>query len=87
MKEIMIVDDHEGMRVLYKTVFGRMRDMRIMHLSESAENAVAFLKGKRPDLIIVDHSLPGMDGIEFTKRVRGGLPETKILIVSGYEPE
>ena len=87
MKEVMIVEDHEGMRVLYRATFGKSKEMRIMHLAESAEHALGLLDGTMPDLIIVDLSLPGMDGVEFTKRVKKQSPETKILIVSGYDPE
>jgi DNA-binding NarL/FixJ family response regulator len=38
-----------------------------------------------PDLLLVDISLPGMNGIEFTRKVHNDFPEIKILIVTGHE--
>jgi DNA-binding NarL/FixJ family response regulator len=75
-----LVDDHplvlEGLRKLLEPSFkvvGVMRDGR---------EAVAAAERLRPDLVIIDLSMPGLDGVEATRRLRATVPETRILVFS-----
>lgn len=53
--------------------------------AESAEKALALLEeGLRPDLLVTDHLMPGMNGTDLAHAVLSALPSTQILIVSGY---
>jgi DNA-binding NarL/FixJ family response regulator len=44
------------------------------------------LRGLRPDIVIVDISTPGMDGLQAARMIRGGLPQSKVLIIRQSDP-
>jgi CheY-like chemotaxis protein len=86
MKKLLIVEDNEDMRLLYKRLFRREKDWAVYE-SETAENALEMTPGLLPDLILVDISLPGMSGLELSQKIRRSYPLTKILIVTGHDPD
>ncbi|KMQ52731.1 two-component response regulator [Chitinispirillum alkaliphilum] len=87
MKNILIVEDHEEMQILYGAFLKKEKDLNIQHQAKSGEEALEALKKYRPDLIIVDITLPEMSGIEFTRRAKKIFPHSKILVVSGYDTD
>ena len=76
-KTIAVVEDNKDSRLLIRTILGD--HYRITEYSSSYE-ALEGLKRKVPDLIILDISLPGMDGVELLKRLRSN-PRLKRLPV------
>ncbi len=84
-KKIMIVEDHEEMQILYKAVFKKEHQLEIIALEDCAEDAMNKIPELKPDLIIVDITLPGMSGIEFTKYIHQKYPHIKILVVTAFE--
>ena len=86
-KSIIIVEDHEEMQALYEVMFRREKQVEVVALVPDTETAFKKIKDSNPDLIILDISLPGMSGIEFTKIIRNEFPAIKILVVTGHEPE
>lgn len=84
-KKVMIVEDHEEMRILYNAVLRRVGELEIVYQAESGEDALEKLPQFRPDLIIADVSLPGMDGIALTERVDRLYPNIKVLVVTGHD--
>jgi len=56
-----------------------------VHEAASAEAALAAIEsGMRPDVLVTDHMMPGMSGVELAHNVRARLPSTRILIISGF---
>jgi len=86
-KRIMILEDHEEMQILYKALFRREKDVEIVSQVPDADEAYEGIKELHPDLIIVDISLPGISGIEFTKTICKAFPQMRVLVVTGHEPE
>lgn len=84
-KKVMIVEDHEEMQILYKAVFKKERQIEIIAQEDSAEDAMKKIPELKPDLIIVDITLPGLSGIEFTKYIHKNYPHIKILVVTAFE--
>jgi CheY-like chemotaxis protein len=79
----LLVDDEE----LARTSTGEMlRDLGYeVAEAESAEEALRLIgNGLRPDLLVTDHLMPGIDGTDLARMVRSERPEVQILIVSGY---
>jgi CheY-like chemotaxis protein len=80
---VLLVDDEELVRM-------STADMLAMfgyHVAEagSAEEAVRLVRGGlRPDLLVTDHLMPGMNGAELARKLRADRPELPVLIVSGY---
>ncbi|HMB91975.1 MAG TPA: response regulator transcription factor [Rhodothermales bacterium] len=83
--QIFIVEDHPIMRQAYANVLDREPDLDLCGTSASAEEALETLKEVSCDLVVVDVSLPGMDGLAFTERFLKMKPETLVLIISGHD--
>lgn len=81
---ILIVEDHELTRFGLKTAFESCDYVENIYEAESAEVCLDIIKDQAVDLIIMDLGLPGMDGIEATKRVREYNSETKIVILTSH---
>jgi DNA-binding NarL/FixJ family response regulator len=82
---IMVVEDHDAVRhALRDWLALSVPDCRIIE-SNSGEKAIEVAKTESPEVIIMDISLPKMDGIEATRQIKAILPETKIIILSIHE--
>jgi two-component system invasion response regulator UvrY len=84
---VFIVEDDEDIRSMYRILFGRMVGVEVVGMAQSAEEALELMGAARPDVAIIDLSLPGMDGIELCHRLKGKNWGVKLLVVTGYERE
>ena len=88
-KIILAVDDDPAMQSLYFSIFRRHAKEFVLQLSPSGEDALFLLEQKKPDLLLLDWNLPGINGIEVLKRVRSN-ETTKslpvIMVTSEEEP-
>ena len=87
MRRLLIVEDHQDMQVMYRVIFRKCPDIEIVAQVTTAEEALSILPDMRPDLIIVDISLPGMDGIMLISEIRTIYPDLKILVATGHDPD
>lgn len=79
--KILIVDDEEdNLALLYRTLRGKYE----VHRTTSPLQALEILKEKHIDLILSDHKMPEMDGVELLKRVYDSYPNTMRLLVTAY---
>jgi DNA-binding NarL/FixJ family response regulator len=83
-KRIVIIEDDESCRFLYRCHLGEIHDLEIIAEFENAEEALLQIPQLKPDVVIVDYTLPGMSGIEFAEWLHQ-YPEIKVLLVSGHE--
>ena len=83
-KRIAIIDDDETSRFLYRHYFQSVSDIEIVAEFENAEEALSDIPRLKPDVVIVDYTLPGMSGMDFTDRLTQ-YPEMKVLLVTGRE--
>lgn len=82
MIELLLVDDHAVVREGYRRLFERRPDLKVAAEASDAEAALQCLRSTRVDLIVLDLSLPGMGGIELTRRILQRIPDARILIFS-----
>lgn len=83
-KKILIVEDSQDMRLVYKRMFRKQEKIELAE-AETGEAAWELLPIFRPDLSIVDISLPGMSGLDFIEKSREQYPAVKLLVVTGHE--
>ena len=79
---IMIVDDHPLFREGLKSIIGRDQRYKIVDEAGSGQSALGKAQKIKPDLIMVDLSLPDMSGIQLTRQILAKLPQIKIIIVT-----
>lgn len=83
--QIFIVDDHPIVRQGLKTLIEQEGDLHVCGEAGSAAEAMKLFPDCNPDLILVDISLKGPDGLELTKSIRSVRPNLPILIVSMHD--
>jgi CheY-like chemotaxis protein len=82
MKKILVIDDEENIRLLYKEELEE--EGFIVELARSGEEALEQLPLFRPDLITLDIKMPGMGGLEVLKRIREKERDLPIILCSAY---
>ncbi len=80
--KILIVEDEEFVRKALERLL--RRDGYTVLSAPSAEEALKLLREEEVDLVISDHLMPGMKGLEFLEVVRQRLPETLRIVLTGY---
>src|ERR1051325_1038448 len=82
---IMIVDDHEVMRDALRNILSLEPDLLLVAEAENGQAAIDSIAGTAPDEVLMDGSMPGMNGIEGTRRLRELRPDLKIIGLTLYE--
>jgi len=85
--DVLLVDDHKIMRDGIKAILSRGDEFRVAGEAETGTDAVQFVKKFRPDLVLMDIGLPGLNGVETTAEILRYHPECKIVILSMYDDE
>lgn len=83
MIKLMIVDDHPVVREGLVAMLESAKGFRVAASSGSGEDAVSEFLKARPDVIVLDIRLPGMDGFETLERMRRFVPDVKVLLLAG----
>jgi DNA-binding NarL/FixJ family response regulator len=84
---IVIVDDHKILRDGLKAILRTEADFEVVGECDNGSDATSLAKKLRPDVIIMDVAVPGLNGIEATGEVLRHVPEAKVLVLSMYDDE
>lgn len=84
---LLLVDDHQIVRAGLRMLFQAEPDMEIVGEASSGDEALAFVPTLQPDVVIMDVAMPGMNGIEATRRIREISPHTAVLALTMHEDE
>jgi len=82
-----MVEDHKLLRVGLKAIFDEYPNLQVIGEAEDGLTAVKLTKELKPDIILMDIGLPGIDGIEATRRIKESNPEIKIIILTSHSDE
>ncbi len=79
---LLIVDDHEAIRLGVRTLFASTDSVKICGEAQNGVDAVRMVWELSPDLVILDLSMPGMNGFETAEQIRAIAPSVKIVFLS-----
>jgi DNA-binding NarL/FixJ family response regulator len=81
---VMIVDDHTVLRDTLKLLLATHPEVEVVGEAADGRQAIDLAEQIKPDVILMDTAMPGLNGIEATETIHKRLPRTKILMLSGY---
>jgi two-component system invasion response regulator UvrY len=84
---VLIVDDQAFFRSAARAVLAVMPGFAAVGEAWSGEEAVARVAELSPELVLMDIHLPGISGIEATRRIRAAHPDTAVMLLSTYKAE
>jgi len=84
---VMIVDDHEMVRLGACSYLEAQPDISVVAQAGSGEEAVKLAQEYIPDVVLMDLVMPGMDGVETTRRVKNISPRTQIVILTSFHQD
>jgi DNA-binding NarL/FixJ family response regulator len=82
---VLLADDHEIVRDGLRTVLAAERDIEIVGEAENGWQAVELARKLRPAVVVMDISMPVLDGLEATRIIRNTSPLTKVIILSLHD--
>lgn len=82
---ILLVDDHAVVRAGYSTLLQHTANIEVIAEADNGQSALREFIDKKPDIVIMDLSLPGIGGLEAIRRIIARDPEAKILVFSMHE--
>jgi len=82
---ISIVEDNDKLRGTLAKVIGRAEGFRCVSDYATAEDALAALPKVKPEVVLMDINLPGMNGVECVRKLKALLPQTQVMMLTVYE--
>jgi NarL family two-component system response regulator LiaR len=84
---VMIVDDHEMVRQGAAGYLEAQEDLHVVAEASSGEEALTLAKELVPDVVLMDLVMPGLDGVEATRRLKDDSPRTQIIILTSFHED
>lgn len=87
MVSVLLVDDHKLMRTGIKLILDDTADIRVVGEASTGEEALERARALKPNVILMDVSMPGIGGLEATRKLAMSLPETRVIVLSAQTAE
>lgn len=81
---VLIIDDHEMVRIGLAAVLNTEEDIEVVGEAENGEEGLRLAKAYKPDVVLMDLVMEGMDGIETTRRIMEALPDCRVIVLTSY---
>jgi len=84
---VLLVEDHVVVRQGIKALFADEPDLEIVGEADDGREALQRVSELRPDVVLMDISMPGLNGIEATRQIRQSYPDVKVVVLSMHSNE
>ncbi len=84
---VMIVDDHEVVRKGVRSYLETQKDIQVVAEAENGDSAILAAREHIPDVVLMDLVMPGMSGVETTRRVKDVSPRSRIIVLTSYHQD
>ena len=84
MTTVVVVDDHRLVRAGLRTIIEASTDLEVVGEAGDGAQAVTVVGETRPDVVLMDLSMPGVDGIEAIRRLRAAGHETPVVVLTSF---
>jgi DNA-binding NarL/FixJ family response regulator len=85
--KVLLVEDHVVVREGIRELIEREEDMEVVGETGNGEEAVQMVGELKPDVVLMDIALPGLNGIEATRRIKESYPSVCVLVLTAYDNE
>ena len=87
MIKLLLVDDHDLVRTAIARMLSDSSDLNVVGEADSGEQAYNMVRELLPDVVLMDIRMPGIGGLEATRKIKQRFPQVKILALSACEEE
>jgi DNA-binding NarL/FixJ family response regulator len=84
MIRVAIADDHRVVRVGLEQLLSTFDDVELVGVADGGEAAVELCLDRRPDVLLLDLSMPDLDGVEVSHRLAAASPETRVVVFTSF---
>jgi DNA-binding NarL/FixJ family response regulator len=82
---VLIVDDQPLLRLGFRMIFGAAEGLEVVGEASDGHDALRRLAATRPDVVLMDVRMPGMDGVEATRRITAGDSGARVLVLTTFD--
>jgi len=84
---VLLADDHNLIRAGLRLVIDRESEFTVVGEAADGRQAVALAESLKPDIVVMDIGMPGLNGIEACRQIRENLPDTQVVMLSMHSDE
>ncbi len=84
---VLLIDDHQVVRQGVRAFLETQADIKVVGEAGSGEEAVTLAADQAPDVALMDLIMPGMDGVEATRRIKAASPRTQVVVLTSYHQD
>jgi len=85
--KVVIIEDYKLTRVGLRSALNEFEHINVVGEAEDALKGLEVIKNQKPEVVLMDLGLPGMNGLEATQKTKEMLPDTKIIILTSHDRE
>ena len=84
---VAIADDQPRFRQSLRLILGRQPDLKVVAEADNGQSAIEMVELHKPDVVLMDISMPVLNGIEATRIIMSRFPETRVIILSMHQDQ